>query len=326
MFFSPQPRGSTQIITPQAARGWTSTLVLPLFVAASVVGCDGDDVDSTALPGELGSNHFFYDCASLDDVQCRNDLTSFPDLIAVGGSFSLVAGRTSRSSLFIKPASPQLVSATGNEFEFLRPGIAAFLALDDDKIRDFVHLEAVPVDEIQVEGSFGQRVTEVDIEAGRQLVLVAVPLNDEEELAGTLPFRWTTDEETIVRVPRRGTEIRLEALKPGLAQVRVRLDDVSTTLNVTVTPRVLEPVEAGVVDAGTTGDAGPIDSLDAATDAGPPSNDAGSDAASGDAASSSDTSDPTSVTSGGEISTDLSTPADASAPSDAQVPTEAGDQ
>lgn len=299
---------------------WKSAFVSSLFIASTVMGCDGDGVDSTALPGELGSNRFFYDCASLDDLQCRNELTAFPDLIAVGGSFRLVAGRTSRSSLFIRPASPQLVSATGNEFEFVRPGISAFLALDDGKIRDFVHLEAVPVDEIQVEGSRGERITAVNIEAGRYVMLTAVPLNDDDELAGWLPFRWTTDNETIVRVPRRGTEIRLEALQPGAAKVRVSLDGVGTTLNVTVTPRVLAPVEAGAGDAGVTTDAGPIDSLDAAIDDSLPTGDAGRDPAANDGGSTNDNA----VSSDTETSS--ATLDDASTPNDAQVPTEAGDQ
>lgn len=323
MVFSPLERGLAS-----KRNRWRFARLLPLtcLLSSSFVACD-DDVDSAALPGELGSNQFFYGCSSLDDVQCREELTSFPDFVAVGARFELNASRDLGSSLFIKPASPSLVSAAVGEFEFLEPGISAFLALDDnEELKDFIHLEAVPVDEIQVEGSFGQRVSEVTLEAGRELTLVAVPMGDDEELAGSLSFRWETEDERVVQVPRRGTEIRLEARQEGRALVRVELDDVETTIEVNVTKAGVEPRDAGEEPDRSTD----ASALDGAVDAGPglldagemssaPSNDhAGTDAGS---TTSSD-----STSSDQSPATDASAPMDAAVSSDAQAPTEAGDQ
>lgn len=320
MVFSPLKRGLAS--ARAGARPWTAYLLpITCLLAAPLVGCD-DDSDSTALPGELGSNEFFYDCSTLDDIQCREDLTAFPDFIAVGASFELNASPDFGSSLFIKPASPRIVSAAAGEFRFLEPGFSAFLAIDDDdELRDFVHLEAVPVDEIQVEGSFGQRVTEITLAPGRVMTLIAVPFGDDAELAGSLSFRWSTDQETVVRVPRRGTEVRLEALEEGTALVRVELDQVEALIQVTVTEAESEPTDAGGnsdanTDAGAL-DAAVVEPQDAALDLDSSVSplDAAVDTAS---SAASDTSSST--------PTDASTPTDSSDTPDAQVQAEAGDQ
>jgi hypothetical protein len=319
MFLSPLRRGFASSRTRCSLAG-----VLPLscFLAAFALGCD-DSEDSPALTGELRSNEFFYDCVTPDDVQCRRDLTAFPDAIAVGGEFELRANRNLASSLFIKPASPQFVSSVGSEFEFLRQGVTAFLALDnDDEIQDFVHLRALPVDEIQVEGSFGERVSSVTMTAGRDVTLVAVPLANDEELAGSLSFRWLIENEDLVRIPRRGTEVRLEAVEPGTTRLRVELDEVSTTIEVTITPAERDPVDANV---GPSNDAGDANVADAGDDL-----DGGFDAASEglpsntlDAAPSSSDSD---ATASETTPMDAAPPKDADVASDAETLAEAGDQ
>lgn len=322
MVFSPLRRGASSVRLSSNARSFARVLLpLTCLLSSSLLGCDDED-DSDGRPGELGSNHFFYGCANpADDVQCREDLDSFPDFIAVGARFELNA-RHNSSSLFVKPASSVLVSSASGEFRFLRPGFSAFLALDSrDELKDFVHLEAIPVDEIQVEGSFGQHVTEVTLPAGRTMTLVAVPLGDGEELAGSLSFRWATDDERVVRVPRRGTEIRLEALREGSALLRVELDEVETTIRVTVTEGTVIPSDAGTaLDAGTgqtSPDASPLDASTDATDASAPSNDGGpNDAGTSTSSAATSSSEPSGA--------DASTPADASP--DAEAQTEAGAQ
>lgn len=322
MVFSPLTRGPGYGVCPKRPRAptkWTSVLPLAGIFALAAVGCD-DDEDSVSTPGELGSHHFFYECSTVDDVQCRNELTSFPDVVAVGASFDLVTGRNFGSSLFIKPASPSMVSSGGGEFRFLRPGVAAFLALSqDDKLKDFVHLTALPVDEIEVENTFGQSVTQVALNVGRTATLTAVPFGQDSELAGSMSFRWVTDNESVVAVPRRGTEIKIEGRAQGTALVRVELDDVSTTIQVTVGPTPIDAVDADV-DRSDAGDAGVLDGALDASDIG----DAGADgSASIDASATADTSTSDASTNAG-ATTDASTLGDAASTTDAQVPTEAG--
>lgn len=300
----------------------TSQWAFGCLLGLAALGCD--DPDSDVVTGELGSNQFFYECTTLDDVQCRNERSSFPDAIAVGASFELLPSHTLRSSVFIRPASPHLVSAVAGEFRFLQPSISAFLALHaDDGLQDFVHLRAVAVDEIEIQNSFGQAVTQVTLERGRELTLIAVPLGDGEELAGSLSFRWATDTQSVVSVQRRGTEVTLEALDEGTALVRADLDDLSTTIEVTVVPSSVAPSndpEAGANDD----DAGDGSTLDAAIDAGVL--DASVDAAIPPVAADASAA-PSSTASTAQTETtsivDAAPPPDAA---DAQIQAEAGDQ
>ena len=187
MVFSPLRRGfaNARARTTPRTRLRISNWAFGCLLTLAPIGCG--DSDSDVVTGELGSNQFFYECTTLDDVQCRNELDSFPEVIAAGASFELLPSNALRSRVFIQPASPHLVSSIGGEFRFLEPGISAFLALHADRgVQDFVHLRAVPVDEIEVQNSFGQAVTQVTLQRGRETTLVAVPLGDDEELAGSL--------------------------------------------------------------------------------------------------------------------------------------------
>lgn len=225
-----------------------------LCVLPAVLGCDDDDAG--ALPGEIGNNHFFYGCSTIDDAHCRDELTSFPDKIAVGGSFDLHAKDDNGSRLSARPASPVIVTSSGEEFRFRRAGFSAFLAFDFGEFVDFAHIEAVDVTDIEVLDSFGSSQTELVLKSGKRTTVTAVPLDElGDTLAGSLVYRWASEDEEIVAVEAVGTTVQVTALAEGTAQLRVSLGEELSRL-ITV---VVEPGPVGGSDAGNDLDAGDAD-------------------------------------------------------------------
>lgn len=290
--------------TPQ--RVWLACGVLPFVFACG----DSEDEDNvSALPGEIGSNHFFYQCATIDDPQCRDDLTDFPDKVAVGATFDLLAkdSRGASGDLFVEPASPLMVAASEGEFLFLEAGHAAFLALSHGAgLEDFVHLQAAAVAELVVQDVFGETLPEIVLDSGQKTNLTVVPLDDDGDvLAGSLVYRWVSDNDASVLVERAGTTVSIEGQEPGVARLRVSLgNQVSLTLNVRVEdgppvpPRDAGDLDAAVPDSGvldgavaaepdaaspTTRDAA-TDMTDAGETSGSPASDAAPSDTSGDAA------------------------------------------
>lgn len=239
---------------------------LALCVTPALVACDSEDDGS--LPGDLGNNHFFYECASIDDPQCREELTEFPEKLAVGARFDLHAKEDNGSSLFVEAASPVIVTPSTGEFEFAQAGFSAFLAFDDDgKLADFAHVRAADVASLGLEDAFGRSVNQVLLGRGQKTTITVVPRDAEGDmLAGTLTYRWLTDNEEVVRVDERGTSVKFEGLERGTAQVQVSLGDEAALLfDVVVEGAIVEDGGAGpsdaeapdarVVDDGGAGDA-----------------------------------------------------------------------
>lgn len=237
-------------------RGWLAVGLFPAIFA-----CGTDDDDHAGLPGEIGTDHFFYECATIDDPQCREELTTFPEKIAVGARFDLEASTAQGSSLFVEAASPMMVAPSTGEFEFLRPGVTAFLATRDGRVHDFAHLLGVEVASLGVQDSFGEMVESLNLTSGQRTTITVVPFDHEgDTLAGSLTYRWATDNEAAILVERTGTTVSIHGQEPGEAQVRVSLgDQLALTLNVVVHEGAQNPLGdgGGGVDAG--GDAAPPD-------------------------------------------------------------------
>lgn len=233
-------------------RVWLACGVLPL-----ALGCgDSEDEDNlSALPGEIGSNHFFYQCATIDDAHCREDLTSFPEKLAVGATFDLLARDSSGNSdnLFVESVSPTMVAPSEGEFLFLQPGHAAFLAFrSGGGLQDFVHLQATEVAELMVQDVFGETLSEVVLTSGQKTNLTVVPLDEDEDvLAGSLVYRWVSDNDASVLVERAGTTVNIVGQEPGTARLRVSLgSQASLTLDVIVQDGpIVPPRDAGQGDA-----------------------------------------------------------------------------
>jgi hypothetical protein len=231
-------------------RGWLAVGLFPAILA-----CGTDDEDHAGLPGEIGTDHFFYECATIDDPQCREELTTFPEKIAVGARFDLEASTAHGSSLFVEAASPMMVAPSTGEFEFLRPGVTAFLATRDGRVHDFAHLLGVEVASLGVQDSFGEMVESLNLTSGQRTSLTVVPFDHEGDiLAGSLTYRWATNNEAAILVERTGTTVSIHGQEPGGAQVRVSLgDQFSLTLNVVVHEGAPSPVGdggGGFLDAG----------------------------------------------------------------------------
>lgn len=256
--------------------GWLCVLAMP------AAGCDSDD--SGALPGELGDNNFFYQCSTIDDAHCRFDLVDFPDKIALSSSFRLEARDGNSRSLDLKPVSPVMVTASGGEFRFRNAGFCSFVATDSfGDLIDFAHLRAVPVAEIGLDDALDEPIgAQWQLELGESTTITAVPLDEVgDSLAGSLSFRWASDDESVLTVERNGGAVTVSAVGEGSAELQVSLgDDLTRSVRVVVGAAPVgetsasQPTDAGVDaaadDGGTTPtDAGPTTQVvDAATDAG----------------------------------------------------------
>lgn len=266
--------------------GWLCMLVMP------VAGCDSDD--SGALPGELGDNNFFYQCSTIDDAHCRFDLVDFPDKIALSASFQVEARDENSRSLDLKPVSPVMVTASGGEFRFRKAGICSFVATDSfGDLIDFAHLRSVPVAEIGLDDALNAPIgAEWQLTLGESTTVTAVPLDEEgDTLAGSLNFRWVSDDESVLTVERSGGRITVSAVGEGSATLQVSLgDDLTHSVRVVVGDAPIsetsapEPTDAGVDAAADDGgevptEAGSPTDVDAATDAGETSSAAVTDTA-----------------------------------------------
>lgn len=290
-------------------------LVLP------VAGCDSDD--SGALPGELGDNNFFYGCSTIDDAHCRADSAEFPDKIALSASFQLEARDGDSRSLDLKPVSPVMVTATSGEFRFRKAGWCSFVATDSfGDLIDFAHLRAVPVAEIGLDDALGEPVGEqLHLDVGDATVLTAVPLDEiGDTLAGSLTFRWASENESVLMVERSGGAATLTPLSEGTVELRVSLgDDVSRSVQVVVGSAPIgettapQPTDAGVDAASDDGGALPseagssVEAGSTTTDAGETSTalvDAASSGATDAASSASTAGDAGSTSSSVETATD----------------------
>lgn len=230
--------------------GWLALCLLP-----AVAACDDDD-DSGSLPGEIGNNHFFYVCSTIDDAHCRDGLTDFPDKLAVGGTFELTAKDEDSDTLSVRAASPVMITTDREEFRFRRAGFGAFLGFDFGDFVDFVHLEAVEVADILVVDSFGRGEETLTLSRNQRSTVTAVPLDAEgDTLAGSLVYRWASEDDTVVEIEAVGTSVQMTAVGEGTTEIRVSLgNDVFRMIPVVVRPQLSTPEDGG---AGL--DAGPVD-------------------------------------------------------------------
>lgn len=219
-----------------------------------------------------------YTCISTDDVACEGysngSLTrGTPRVIAVGGRF--------RASFFeAVPASPQIIERDGNELEFLRPGYGAMLG-SFDGAPAFVHLKAAHVASVGLKSNWTV-FDNLDLGVGGGTQLTATPYDEDgEPLAGLVNYRWSVDNESVVRISLAGRTVEVQALAPGVAVVRVEVGTRAFgTFTVRVNPSPVDStspvVDGGLTDAGTellpdagvTSDAGVSGSSDVNLDGG----------------------------------------------------------
>lgn len=254
-----------------------SWLTFGLFPA--LIACGIGDEEQSGLPGEIGSDRFVYECATVDDPHCRDEVRAFPEKIAVGARFDLKASTSRGSFLLVEVASPHMVAPARGEFIFSRAGLAAFLALQDQQVHDFVHLLGVEVASLEVQNTFGDAVDRLALSRGQKTSLTVVPFDDEGDTpAGSLTYRWATDNEAAILIERTGTSVTIDAQAPGEARVKVSLgDELSLTLDVVVHEGAETPIEGGLgpeLDAQAPGPQGPSDGGSATRDAATTSGDA----------------------------------------------------
>jgi hypothetical protein len=131
-------------------------VVYPLFLVASLFGCDLDEPGEE--PGVLGNGDFYYDCTSVNDPSCPNPPVSgqlpFPSAVAFGGTFGLTYSSTTQTpypNVAVQPVSSDFFSTTGSDFTAIRLGAPWFVAIaEDGSILDMASLNVVPIASVAV--------------------------------------------------------------------------------------------------------------------------------------------------------------------------------
>lgn len=202
--------------------------------------------------GQRETYSLSYTCISVDDVACEGQSggslsTSIPRVMAVGGRFRV-------SSVGWLPASQLMIERNGDELEFIRPGYGAILGHTNGGPW-FVHLKAAHVASLELKSSLDTSGSSQLAVRGR-IRLTATPLDEEgDRLAGLVHYRWSVDDETVMRISRAGRTIEAEGLAPGVATVRVEVGTQAfATYTVYVDHAPVEPtwpvVDGGIGDAG----------------------------------------------------------------------------
>lgn len=251
-------------------RRWWAALAL------AVVGCSDPCGGSSTQPGavgELGNGRFLYTCGGASDPACEGSsngepLDTFPDCIALGGTFDLEYELVDDSALDAGELTPVLYVESVNQnffrgtddFEALRVGNAAFLVRESERVLDLIHLLIVEPDFIDVvERDTGTITDAITLAPGATEVLLVLPRSSTcLELGGAVPIEADSSD-TAVATVMAGEVLRIQAVAPGTAVVRARLGGIEQALTVTVGGEPVDPDtgpgEGSSDDEGTTGTA-----------------------------------------------------------------------
>jgi hypothetical protein len=238
----------------------------PLFLLATMGMLALASCLSDGSSGELNNGKFTYRCVDSSDATCDSFTATMapPELIAVGAAFDLeYEGDTAESSpVQVEPASDKMMSGTSGSFKFLLPGVSAVLARNTSGVvSDFIHLRSASIDHLDVAGpSSTGAVTQVQMDTDDDVRLQAAPKGASgAQLAGALPYAWSTSDETIVSlsVPTAKNRSTLTGHKAGTATVQVTLPGgLKTSVVVTVKQGTNTSTGTGAGGAGSTGSTG----------------------------------------------------------------------
>lgn len=208
-------------------------------------------------PGDLANGYFGYNCVTDRDPICGPDeafpvgeLRTMPNTIAVGGTFG-VAFRPSSSaaqqgSALIQPVSSDQLSGTAG-FEptltALKPGFAGLLAVRGSSVVDVIHVRLVPIHHPRIDalaGTSGSAVIgapSVTVAAGALVDLAGAAADENNEtLAGSLDYAWTSDDPSIAEILSTPTtdEITVRGGQPGETKVRVTIGGAQGSISIVV--------------------------------------------------------------------------------------------
>lgn len=223
-----------------------------------LAGCS-DSCDSSTSPGaigELGNGRFDYACGGLGDPACEGsesgDLAAyFPRCIALGGRFSLaydlIDGSALESNdltplLYIESVNQSFFEGTGEQFEALRLGSAAFVVRESERVLDLIHLEIVEPDGLEaVLRDTSVPTTALEVAVSDSAELRVFPRSSGcTELGGAVRFEAESSDPAIASVSA-GEVLRIEGHSTGTAVVLARLGALEAAITVTVVGTPIDP-------------------------------------------------------------------------------------
>jgi hypothetical protein len=184
------------------------------LLASGALGC-GFASSTGGEMGELGNGGFTYKCmGDGTDIACIDNVSLDVMVVAVGTPIALdYTPRPADSTkdpaadltFLLKSASPEILTADGNAFQFVKAGAAALLARSPTGVvGDFLHLEGAEIDHFDAEDSLGLAVTAIQLAPLGSVVIDVAPKDamtskhpSGRKLAGPLHYAWKTSNATV---------------------------------------------------------------------------------------------------------------------------------
>ncbi len=245
---------------PGRRRGWLTALAIALPLS-----CTGEYQPPPTSQGELGRGDFVYTCAGMSDALCPEGAavaTAFPQVIAVGGRFSLTYAFDSEHADEPQPllttSSPSRIAAGDTVFTALVPGYTAILAVSGtSQIIDVKHLRVDTIDHVALKADDILAGDAIYATVGIPVTITAEPRNDQDlVLAGSVDYLWAPVDDQLVQVVGAANDDKV---------VLQGLDVGETTISLTVGDRVFDVALIIEANAATTSDGSTSSTTDAST-------------------------------------------------------------
>lgn len=199
------------------------------------VGC----AKTASGSGELGQGSLLPSCATCTHI-------TFP--LAVGASQKVdpkaTFGGASGVPLTLLSVDPAILGVERSSLRGIAPGVSAVLAITPEgKVLDFFHVTTLATDQLalavideggKVRGDLEDKLTALIAD---DILLRAVPMAGDQELAGQLDTTWTASSNGVTLIPGLvPSEYRLIARAPGSVQITISALGLERQLTVEVLP------------------------------------------------------------------------------------------
>jgi hypothetical protein len=258
--------------------------LLASTLSACASTCGGDDTGPSTL-GELGNGRFIYDCVSATDPVCAPGSAEMdvPSCIAVNASFGMTFDLSDDAAvddgeldqfIFVESGNDAFVGGTG-PFTALRAGRVAMLAREDAQVVDFIHLNLVVPETLELLHE-GDEVSGTTFELGvGDIVSLDARASDPDctILGGAVDLSAESSDDDVASALVVDAGVQIVAVGRGTAMVTVRAGAIEQAVAIEVSTR-LEPASSGPdTDTGS--------GSDTATGSGSDSGTGGTDAGTG---------------------------------------------
>lgn len=226
-----------------------AALALTTTVGGACVSSSVSEPVVEESTGELGQGVFRWDCVDDSDGTCGTGV--FPSAVAVGSRFGLEFFPdedlpSEIVSFSIDSVSPRLIDTDGGDFVARDRGTVSLLATGDGYGVDFVVIQALPIDRIELTRASYDRdssgPTGPVAQVGRVIRAEAALFGGHERLAGALDYEWDNLTPDMVELyDAADNEVTLFGVREGVARIAVRAGEYSEIIELTVEEAPPEP-------------------------------------------------------------------------------------